>query len=132
MQVEKQLIPVPRQQGLPERVTGGPEVSDGPQPNRQADRPEERGPGLDVNVGLSDGGGLETGVLSMFPPEPGDFAQWRETLDQRPELKPSLHRLDDGLAFGLDRSSAAGNGVVPMAAARAWQLLTQHHALACS
>jgi len=43
------------------------------------------------------------------------------------DTRPSLHRFgyrrSDELAFGLDRSAAAGNGVVPMAAARAFKEL---------
>ena len=59
----------------------------------------------------------------LFPPMPGDLAEWGETLRRHPELKPSLQRLDDGVATWLDRSAAAGNGVVPMAAARAWRMM---------
>ena len=58
-----------------------------------------------------------------FPPTPGDLAQWREAFERRPELKPCLHRLDNGLAYGMDRTSAAGNGVVPLAAAHAFRTL---------
>ncbi|PTX37869.1 hypothetical protein C8N34_14710, partial [Gemmobacter caeni] len=38
-------------------------------------------------------------------------------------LKPGIQRLGDGVATWLDRSAAAGNGVVPLAAARAWRYL---------
>ena len=41
----------------------------------------------------------------------------------RPDLKPGALRLDDGLASWLDRTAAAGNGVVPLAATRAWRML---------
>ena len=71
-------------------------------------------------MGSSEGGGLDPGAVPIFPPLPGDLAEWGEALDARPGLKPCLHRLDDGMAFRLDRTAAAGNGVVPLAAARAY------------
>lgn len=37
---------------------------------------------------------------------------------------PELHRMDDGLAFGLDRLKAIGNGQIPRVAAGAFQLLS--------
>lgn len=37
-------------------------------------------------------------------------------------------RLDNGLAVRLDRSDAAGNGVVSLAAAYAWRTLKAAHA----
>ncbi len=38
-------------------------------------------------------------------------------------LKPSVHRMADGLAYRVDRIRACGNGVVPLAAAYAWRTL---------
>ena len=78
---------------------------------------------LDTSVPTPRCDGLDRRSLPVFAPEPSDLAQWRKALDRCPDLKPCLHRLDDGLAFGLDRSGAAGNGVVPLAAARAWAML---------
>nr|WP_319948428.1 hypothetical protein [uncultured Shimia sp.] len=66
---------------------------------------------------------LDARAFPLFPPGPGEFGLWGEILDRWPELKPCLYRRSDGLAFGLDRSAAAGNGVVPMAAARAFKEL---------
>lgn len=94
-----------------------------PEPDGQPNGPQEPGRVLDVALGSVEGRRLEGGPLPVFPPEPGDIAQWRETLDRRPDLKPGILRLDHGLASGMDRTAAAGNGVVPLAAARAFQLL---------
>lgn len=96
------------------------EVSAGQEPDRHSGRPSERRVGLDTADVDLDGDRLERGQLPLFAPRPHRFAEWRDHIDRRPELKPALHRLDDGLAFGLERSAAAGNGVCPMAAARAW------------
>ncbi|KAE9625121.1 DNA cytosine methyltransferase [Parasedimentitalea maritima] len=79
--------------------------------------------GLDANVGLSGCSRLETKAVPLFPPLPHNFVEWGEVLARSPDLKPSLYGLGDGLAHGLDRAAAAGNGVVPMAAARAFEAL---------
>ena len=39
------------------------------------------------------------------------------------ENSPEFHRMDDGLAFGLDRLKAIGNGQVPIVAATAFDML---------
>ena len=98
-------------------------VQERSQPSGQPDRVVERSQGVGADVGYDDGGGLDTAAPGLFPPMPGDLAQWGETLRRAPFLKPSLQRLDDGVATWLDRSAAAGNGVVPLAAARAWRML---------
>lgn len=112
-----------RQSGVSGGEPSGSKIQNRYEPDRQTDGVEERGLVLDADVGIPDRLGLAAGQLRMFPPEPSDFTEWGETLDRWPDLKPVLHRLDDGLAFGLDRSAAAGNGVVPLAAARAWGML---------
>lgn len=98
-------------------------VQDGRKPNGEPDRLAERGVVLDADVGSDARSGLDTSTPSLFPPMPGDLAEWGKALRGQPHLKPSVQRLDDGLAPWLDRSAAAGNGVVPMAAARAWRML---------
>lgn len=98
---------------------------DGPEPDGQTNGPEESGGVLDLAVGSDGGAGVEGRSLPVFPPEPGDFALWRETLDRCPDLKPGLQRLADGLADRMDRSATAGNGVVPLAAARAFTYLSR-------
>lgn len=103
------------------RAGGG--VQDGPEPDWQPDRAQECGAVLDADVASDDGRRLDARPPGLFPPMPGDLAEWGETLRAQPGLEPSLHRLDDGLASWLDRSAAAGNGVVPLAAARAWRML---------
>ena len=106
-------------QPVAERAT----VQIGHEPDGQSDRPAQCDDGLDLAVGNDARGGVGAESPGLFPPLPGDFAQWRDTLDRRPDLKPSLQRLDDGLAPGMDRPAAAGNGVVPLAAACAWRAL---------
>ena len=109
-----------RQSRLHRRGAGGDPVQTRSEPDRLTDGGQERRNRLDTHVGLDDGGGLAPSAVPVFPPLPGDFAEWGEILGSSPHLKPCLHGLDDGVAFGLDRSAAAGNGVVPMAAARAY------------
>ena len=56
--------------------------------------------------------------LALFPPHPdGDWS------GVPAHLKPSVHRMADGLAHRVDRIRACGNGVVPLAAAYAWRTL---------
>lgn len=61
--------------------------------------------------------------LPLFPPAPFEVGRWGEILKRRPDLQPELFGLDHGLANRVDRSHAAGNGVVSLAAARAWRTL---------
>lgn len=103
-------------------------VQERPEPGGKSDRAVERGQGMGVDVGPDDGSGLDTAPPAIFPPMPGDLAEWGEALGRSPQLKPSLQRLDDGVATWLDRSAAAGNGVVPLAAARAWRMLKEEFA----
>lgn len=63
----------------------------------------------------------------VFEPARYQFERWAEVLDQRPDLQPEFFGLGDGLAYRLDRSDAAGNGVVSLAAAYAWQTLKAAH-----
>lgn len=65
--------------------------------------------------------------LPIFAPAPYQFERWAEVLDQRPDLQPELFGLGDGLAHRLDRSDAAGNGVVSLAEAYAWRTLKAAH-----
>lgn len=117
-------VQIGREPGLhpPESRTGS-GIQDRPEPDRQPGRPAQCGAVLVPDVAVDDGGGLETEAPGLFPPMPGDLAEWGETLRRHPHLEPGIQRLDDGLAPWLDRSSAAGNGVVPLAAARAWRSL---------
>ncbi|MBD8554877.1 DNA cytosine methyltransferase [Rhizobium sp. CFBP 8762] len=61
--------------------------------------------------------------LPLFAPAPSEFERWSPILDRRPDLQPELFGLDHGLADRVDRSDAAGNGVVSLAAAYAWRTL---------
>ncbi|MGP4671723.1 DNA cytosine methyltransferase [Agrobacterium salinitolerans] len=65
--------------------------------------------------------------LPIFPPAPSEFERWSPILDRRPDLQPELFRLDHGMADRMDRSDAAGNGVVSLAAAYAWRTLKNAH-----
>ncbi|MDP2087200.1 MAG: DNA cytosine methyltransferase [Gemmobacter sp.] len=95
-------------------------IQDRPEPDWQPSRSAQCGTVLDAAVAFDDGGWMDPAAPGLFPPMPGDLAEWRETLRRHPHLEPGIQRLDDGLATWLDRSAAAGNGVVPLAAARAW------------
>jgi DNA (cytosine-5)-methyltransferase 1 len=108
------------QPGMHRRVTSGHPVQNGREPNGQSGRDQECRQRLDTDVGIDDGRGLDTTAVPLFPPLPGDLDQWGKILDRSTELKPCLHGLVDGVAFGMDRSAAAGNGVVPLAAAHAY------------
>ncbi len=65
--------------------------------------------------------------LPIFAPAPYQFERWATVLGQRPDLQPELFGLGDGVAGRLDRSDAAGNGVVSLAAAYAWRTLEAAH-----
>jgi len=111
------------QHGLHQAGSWRSEINEGRAPRRQTDGAEERGLQLDSDVGVSAFHGLDAPFPGIFPPLPGSFAEWRDRLLDRPDLEPSVQRLADGLATRLDRTAAAGNGVVPLAAARAWRML---------
>ncbi len=65
--------------------------------------------------------------IPPFPPAPHQFADWGAILRRRPDLQPELFGLDHGMADRMDRSGAAGNGVVSLVAAYAWQTLKAAH-----
>ncbi|MEM1077473.1 MAG: DNA cytosine methyltransferase [Pseudomonadota bacterium] len=90
------------------------------EPEGFSDRDQERGQRLDADVGSAQRCRSEAQRAGFFPPLPGDLAQWRETLCRHPDLKPCVHRPADGMATWMERTAAAGNGVVPLAAARAF------------
>ncbi len=114
-----------RQSGMRYAQPGRASFQNRSEPDRHTDRPKEPSRSMDTALGSVDSDRLEGGQLSLFPPEPSNFVEWRKTLDGRPDLKPCLQRLADGVAFGMDRSAIAGNGVVPMAAARAYRMLKE-------
>ena len=118
-------VPHGRQPRRRRAVSGGSGLPQRSQPDRQTGWPEERGDLLDLAPRSDGGDRLDPRPLPPFPPAPGDLALWRETLGLWPDLEPCLLRLDDGLATRMDRSAAVGNGVVPLAAARAWTMLKQ-------
>ncbi len=98
-------------------------VSQGRQRKGQPVRDMVGSQGVDGDVGSVDRGGLDPAGPRLFAPMPGDFAEWGKALGSDPSLKPCIQRLDHGVATWMDRTAAAGNGVVPMAAARAWIVL---------
>lgn len=65
--------------------------------------------------------------IPIFPPAPSEFERWAPILARRPDLQPELFGLDHGMADRMDRSDAAGNGVVSLAAAYAWRTLKNAH-----
>lgn len=79
-----------------------------------------------------------TGYGAAFPPGPGDADHWRRILALRPQVEPSVRRMADELAGGLDdaggwtdaarlerveRLRQLGNGVVPLEAGYAARTL---------
>lgn len=97
-----------------------------PQPG-QPGRAGEHGRNLDTAMALGEGCGLPGGAggeLPFSPPGPGEFEGWEQVLARRTDLQPCLQRLDDGMAYRMERSRAGGNGVHPLAAAFAWTTLT--------
>ncbi|MEZ5752867.1 MAG: DNA cytosine methyltransferase [Paracoccaceae bacterium] len=97
----------------------------GSKPEGLAGRIAAVSPVLGDDVGHACGDRMDARTSRLFPPMPGDLVSWGRALEGEgaAAAEPLLHRLDHGLAFGMDRSAAAGNGVVPLAAARAWGML---------
>ena len=62
--------------------------------------------------------GNETNAI--WPPKPLELDTWDNV---EPDLKPTVCRMADGMAYRVDRLRACGNGVVPLAAAYAWRTL---------
>jgi len=114
-----------RKSGLHSGRPRGSEIPHRSESDRQTGGHQERSQRLDAVLGHPDRFGLDASPVPVFAPGPGEFRLWGKALDARPGLKPCLQRLDDGLANGLDRSAAVGNGVVPMAAASAYAYLKE-------
>lgn len=114
-----------RQSGVDPHGPRAVPVRGGSEPEGIPGRAQAGGDLLDDDVGHPEGGGLDARTARLFAPMPGDLVSWGRALEgERPAAtEPLLHRLDHGLALGMDRSAAAGNGVVPLAAARAWRML---------
>lgn len=119
-------IQIRRQSGLHKGQPCRPIVPIESQPNGCTNRAEKRSTCLDIDVGSVDRGRLGTAPLPLFTPAPSDFVEWGKILNRQPDLKPSTQRLADGLAHRMERTAAAGNGVVPMAAARAFGYLMEN------
>lgn len=107
-------------------VDGRNEIQGRPDPDRQPGRDWQGSPALDHDVAT----GYELGRASdresdipVFSPAPFEVGAWGEILERRPDLQPELFGLGNGLASGMDRPRAAGNGVVSLAAAYAWRTL---------
>ena len=66
--------------------------------------------------------------IPLYPPGRKDFEAWRQVLDVRPDLEPSVCRMVDGLAHRVDRLRGLGNGVFPAVATLAWETLFGAHA----
>ena len=106
--------------------------------------------GLDAGVGNAWGkrlqglestgptpGATRRAGIPPFPPGPADADTWRAVLERWPELapaQPELRGLANGLAprverFRVERLRTAGNGVVPLVAARALVTLARRAGL---
>lgn len=66
--------------------------------------------------------------LHSWPPSP-QSREWKPILERFPELAPSIEptirRVDDGMDTWMDRLRLLGNGVVPLQAALAFQILSE-------
>ena len=67
------------------------------------------------------GGELDR-ILPLFAPGPADSKAWEQVLEIDSTVKPTIRRIFDGLAPGMDsnRIHLIGNGVVPLQAAYAF------------
>jgi DNA (cytosine-5)-methyltransferase 1 len=107
-------------------VTGRFQAARRSRPEGQTDRARQGGAAVDAALAADAGvrGKADAAFqLAAFPPAPHQFERWAQVLAARPDLQPELFGLDDGLAHWVERSHAAGNGVVPLAAAYAWRTL---------
>lgn len=101
-------------------------LQDGNRSEGQSARLGKRGEGLDDVLVGNEADGFKTaskGVLPLFAPTPCDLEAWDTHLSRRLDLQPEFLGLDDGLANRVERSRAAGNGVVPLVAAYAFRTL---------
>lgn len=99
-------------------------------PDRQSNSLGQSGTSLDEHMALDEGMRSSTDEVlqvPLFAPPPSHFERWAEILDRRPDLQPEFFGLDHGMADRMDRSDAAGNGVVSLAAAYAWRTLKNAH-----
>jgi len=95
-------------------------------PDGQPARPGSDGADLDAVLQPGPGHGFEAGSnngLPLFAPAPCDLAAWDAILARRMDLQPEFFGLDHGMADRMERYTAAGNGVVPLAAAYAFRTL---------
>ncbi|SMP07081.1 DNA cytosine methyltransferase [Roseibium denhamense] len=108
----------------------GHEVQERPDAEGRADCPRQSGTALDTDVAIDpelECSSSGRGELPLFAPAPFEVGVWSEILDGHADLQPELLGLDHGVADRVDRSDAAGNGVVSLAAAHAWKVLKAAH-----
>lgn len=104
----------------------GVSLAPGPEPERKAIRTGDGGAHLvdDGFDGADNGRQTDrSGELPLFAPAPFELAARQQVLERRLDLQPEFFGLADGLANRVERSNAAGNGVVPLAAAYAFRTL---------
>ncbi|WP_106753330.1 DNA cytosine methyltransferase [Pannonibacter carbonis] len=95
-------------------------------PDRQPACLGSGGTDLDAVLQPGEGDGFEarsSAGLPLFAPAPCNLATWDAVLARRMDLQPEFFGLDHGMADRLERYTAAGNGVVPLAAAYAYRTL---------
>jgi len=97
-----------------------------PQYEREPDRSDGSCKKLDNGMAVCESFGPEAdrAILPLFAPAPCDYSAWARIAEINTELQPCIFGLGYGLAYGLERHHAAGNGVVPLAAALAYSTLS--------
>lgn len=111
----------------PERGPGAPQSADEGDAGPRTVGEDVGDPGSERLQGLGAAGTAAWAAgragISPFPPGPAD-GQWASIIGAHPELapatQPEFRGLDDGMASRVDRLRAAGNGVVPQQAAKAF------------
>ncbi len=104
----------------------GTEDRPGRRPDRTTGRNHQCSTNLDGNVDLLQSIGPGPGQIQahgLFAPPPCNLEAWEQILPRRMDLQPQFFGLADGLANRMERTRAAGNGVVSLAAAYAYVTL---------
>ncbi|MEP4081721.1 hypothetical protein [Parasphingorhabdus sp.] len=111
-------------------LTEGHEVPERSAPEGNTDCPRQGCTTVDADMAVGPELECESrgrSELPLFAPAPFEVGSWSEILRRHPDLQPEILGRDHGVADRVDRSDAAGNGVVSLAAAHAWKMLKAAH-----